>query len=84
MTAAARWLPRYEDGEHDAVWTELAELGSDVRRAMYWTDAVQVATATMTRARFNVEQLIALLPGRKAPFGHRPRPISTSESAASR
>jgi hypothetical protein len=54
-------LARYLAGEHDQVWRTLVELGDDVRREEFLSDAVAVARETMRRCRKNVERLVARL-----------------------
>ena len=51
------YLDRYRAGEHEAVWSELAALGADVRHEPVYSDARAVARETMTRVRHNVELL---------------------------
>lgn len=62
MPAARRsYLDRYQAGEHEAVWSELAALGADVRLEPVYSDARAVARETMTRVRHNVELLATRL-----------------------
>ena len=53
---------RYEAGEFEDVWSELIALGSVVRQTPHFADAQSVASATMLRAKTNVERLTQLLP----------------------
>src|SRR6187401_450084 len=55
------YLERYEQGEREAVWTELAALGERVREPAVEADASAVAKATMQRALRNIEILIPRL-----------------------
>jgi hypothetical protein len=55
------YLQRYLDGEHEAVWAELTALGPAIRQEPLASDARGVARETMTRARANVETLVARL-----------------------
>ena len=57
----ASFLERYHAGEHVAVWNDLMSLGAGVRHELYLEDAAAVATETMRRVRFNVEELIQRL-----------------------
>lgn len=57
------FLRRYQAGEHEAVWADMAALGAAVRSAPYLDDARAVARETMRRARSNVETLIRRLDG---------------------
>jgi hypothetical protein len=61
--AAARWLERYQAGEHNAVWAEMTALGDDVRQPPHLDCAWAVAHETMRRARHNVELIISRLDG---------------------
>ncbi len=55
------YLERYIAGEREAVWDELLALGAAIREQPLYTDALAVARETMTRARYNVELLVARL-----------------------
>ncbi len=55
------YLQRYIAGEHEAVWDELFTLGAAIREEPLYADALAVARETMTRARHNVELLVARL-----------------------
>lgn len=61
MPAAPTYLERYRAGEREAVWTELVALGDAVREEPLLSDARAVARETMTRARRNVETIVARL-----------------------
>jgi hypothetical protein len=58
---AARFLERYQAGEHKKVWTELVALGADVRRDPYAADALAVAHETMRRVESNIRTVIERL-----------------------
>lgn len=58
MGTAPHWLRRYVDGEHDAVWHELRQLGARVREAPYASEAQAVCDEMARRARHNVEVLV--------------------------
>jgi hypothetical protein len=55
------YLQRYVDGERETVWAELMALGPAIREEPLYSDARAVARETMTRARANVETLVARL-----------------------
>jgi hypothetical protein len=55
------YLQRYNAGEREQVWDELLALGAAVRDEPLYSDALAVARETMTRARHNVELLVARL-----------------------
>jgi hypothetical protein len=55
------YLERYRNGEREQVWAELLALGAQVREEPLFSDALAVARETMTRARANVETLVARL-----------------------
>ncbi|AHH95587.1 hypothetical protein GCM10010174_78510 [Kutzneria viridogrisea] len=55
-------LTDYLDGHQVRVWTELTSMGTDLRGTDGWSEAVEVARATMRRVRTNVERLAELLP----------------------
>jgi hypothetical protein len=57
----ATFLARYEAGEHERVWEELAALGARVRDEPIHGDALAVARETMRRARHNITALIPRL-----------------------
>lgn len=57
----ARFLERYEAGEHEQVWDELVALGARVRDEPVYGDALAVARETMRRARHNIVALIPRL-----------------------
>lgn len=52
------FLTRYQQGEHEAVWKELTLLGNDLWNEPMYTQATQVAEATMQRVQANIEQVI--------------------------
>jgi hypothetical protein len=51
------YLERYQQGEHEAVWTELQALGEGVFARKIRDDARAVAMETMRRARLNILSL---------------------------
>lgn len=55
------YLQRYLTGEHEAVWSDLRELGGHVRAESVYQDANAVARETMRRVRQNIELLIPRL-----------------------
>jgi hypothetical protein len=55
------YYDRYQGGEHEAVWTDLQALGKEVHNEPIYSDALAVARETMSRARTNIETLIARL-----------------------
>jgi hypothetical protein len=55
------YLKRYRAGEHEAVWTELGELGDKVREPGVLPQALDVARETMRRVRRNAEKVITRL-----------------------
>ncbi len=61
------YLERYLAGEREAVWAELASLGTAIRDQPLFADAQAVARETMRRARANVE----LLAQRLTTLGYR-------------
>ena len=52
---------RYDDGERDAVWRELRDLGPRAREHRYLDDASAVARTMALRARRNIEVLVERL-----------------------
>ena len=63
------YLERYTQGEYEAVWQELQQLGRDVRQEGIYDDALAVARATMQRVRANVETVYARLKTLEFRFG---------------
>ena len=59
----ASFLDRYQNGEREQVWAEMAALGPQVREEPWFEDAWAVARETMRRARCNVERIIERLDG---------------------
>jgi hypothetical protein len=59
----SNYYDRYQRGERIEVWSDLIALGEAVRQEAVYSDAVAVGRETMTRARQNVEMLIARLDG---------------------
>jgi hypothetical protein len=55
------YLERYLNGEYEAVWQELLDLGPAIREEPLFSDAQAVAHETMRRAKDNVETLILRL-----------------------
>jgi hypothetical protein len=55
------WLERYREGETEAVWAEMLELGGEIRSAPTYEHARAVAEETMRRVRASVELLIVRL-----------------------
>jgi hypothetical protein len=66
------YLERYQNGEHEQVWTELQALQANVRQQPYLSQAQAVATETMLRVRRNCERIIARLQGLGYVFGTFP------------
>jgi hypothetical protein len=64
--ATESYYRRYLNGEHEAVWTELIKLGSAVREAAVFSDAVAVTQEIVKRAKTNLE----LLHGRLLALGY--------------
>jgi hypothetical protein len=61
MAESKNWLKRYESGDRETVWSEMTELGPDIRKPVYFDDAWAIARETMRRARHNVESIIRRL-----------------------
>ncbi len=90
----ANYLERYQQGDHQAVWSELLSLGGTVRRPPLDREAYQVARETMKRVQHNIEILVARLEsfgfefgvypdGEPVPFfrgAHVPPPADITES----
>lgn len=64
------YLQRYIAGEYEQVWDELLALGAAVRDEPLYADALAVARETMTRARHNVELIVARLRQNGYEFAH--------------
>jgi hypothetical protein len=64
------YLQRYNAGEREQVWDELLAFGPAVRDEPLYADALAVARETMTRARHNVELLVARLRGNGYKFAY--------------
>lgn len=80
--AASRWADRYRAGEHEAVWSELADAGPEIDR--YEAVAREVATETMRRVRRNVELLVPRLRALGVRFGNpgwSPEPLTPPDPA---
>src|SRR5258707_11608280 len=71
MTHPTRFLERYEQGDHTAVWDDLRALGDQIRQPALYADALAVARATMQRVRHNLERLIPRLQRLDYAFGAR-------------
>ncbi|WP_126552247.1 hypothetical protein [Dictyobacter kobayashii] len=56
-----RYLERYQEGQHRAVWDELVQLGPAVFDDQLHAEALAVTRAMMRRVRVNIETLIAKL-----------------------
>jgi hypothetical protein len=69
----ATFLDRYRRGECEQVWSELLALGDQVRKQPLYTDALAVASETMTRARKNIELLAPRLTKLGYRFAHPER-----------
>jgi len=67
MNPAPHWLTRYLDGEHDAVWRELRELGSRVRDTPHAAEARAVCDEVARRCRRNIDVIV----GRLSEQGYR-------------
>ena len=61
MTDETNWLGRYRDGDRDAVWQELRQLGDQVRDPQVAGAAQAVCDEMARRARHNVEVLVERL-----------------------
>ncbi|WP_437994369.1 hypothetical protein [Sorangium sp. So ce145] len=68
LPAAPRWVERYEAGEHEAVWSEIAALEDSVRDGAVLDEAAAVARSMMTRVRTNLERIVEALKKRKYAF----------------
>src|SRR5262245_11794644 len=55
------YYEHYLNGDFEKVWNELQELGSDVRREPYYSDAKAVASETMRRVYRNCERIVTRL-----------------------
>src|SRR5687768_17494569 len=66
------YLERYQNGEYEQVWKELQDLGEDVRREPYQTQAREVAAETMRRVRRNCERILSRLQAMGYVFGTFP------------
>jgi hypothetical protein len=66
------YLSRYRNGECEAVWAELLALGPAIHKEPLYSDARAVAYETMTRAKHNVEILVARLRAMGYRFGVYP------------
>jgi hypothetical protein len=55
------WLDRYRRGEREQVWHELRQLGASVRDPTHAVEAQAVCDEMATRARHNVEVIVARL-----------------------
>lgn len=66
------YLERYKNGEHEQVWKELQDLGSQVRNEPYYSDAKEVAAETMRRVRRNCERIVSRLQAMGYVFGTYP------------
>jgi hypothetical protein len=58
---ATRLVARYQAGECEAVWRDLAALGSDVRKPLYAAATQAVAKETMRRTRHNFDLIVERL-----------------------
>lgn len=68
------YVQRYQQGEYEQVWDELLALGSRVREAPQFSEALAVAYATMERVRRNLDLLIPRLHNLGYVFGFVPHP----------
>lgn len=68
---------RYVAGECEQVWDELYSLRSDVRKPIYFDDAMAVARETMRRVRLNCKLLIPRLQSLGWRFGYEWAPTSS-------
>lgn len=61
VATTSRWMDRYLNGEHEAVWDEICALGEAVRDPAFLPEARAVATEIMHRVRWNLESIVAVL-----------------------
>ncbi len=61
LLSVATFLDRYLAGEHEQVWAELVEMGSDVRHPLILSEATDVARETMQRAQSDILTLVPRL-----------------------
>lgn len=66
------YIDRYMKGEHEAVWTELTNLGPAVRQVEIFNDARAVALETMRRVRDNIITIVDRLSGHGYRFDQYP------------
>ena len=66
------YLERYQNGEHEQVWTELQALGANIREQPHYSQAQAVATETMHRVRRNCERIVSRLHSLGYVFGTFP------------
>lgn len=74
----ARWLARYEAGEHEAVWSEMRAAGVAVFEI---EDAARVAAATMQRVKQDLARVVGILRADGYPFAEEPLPGPTKAVA---
>jgi len=55
------YYERYLNGDHEGVWKQLQDLGSDVRLEPHFSDACAVAAETMRRVQRNCERIVSRL-----------------------
>jgi hypothetical protein len=67
------YLERYQQGQCEQVWAELAALGGQIRQQPLYTEALAVARETMSRARTNIELLVPRLTALGYRFAHPDR-----------
>ena len=61
------FLERYQAGHYEQVWSDLMELGPEVREERFYSDAWHVACETMRRVGANLETIV----GRLNDIGHQ-------------
>jgi hypothetical protein len=67
---STNYLTRYKNGECEAVWSELEQLGDAVMDEPLRTEAQEVARETMSRVRRNIEKIVHRLEGLGYRFGN--------------
>lgn len=73
--AHPRWLERYKNGEHEAVWSEIRAMGPAAGERAVAGQAQKVAHAMMARVRKNLERIVAVLVDRRYPFAAKAKDV---------
>lgn len=82
--SAMGFLQRYLNGEHEAVWSELVDLGPSALEPGCLAEATAIAREIVNRSRFNIERIANTLADIGFRYWHPDGPFQLADTASRR